>query len=94
MFAWWMFKQKTDWPDMNFHIIWRKSVVSRVLKYPDWTPLYAATVCVDTSSFGLDMVLLQTRPTGERRPVAFASRSMTETEQRYSQTEKEALAMA
>nr|XP_037285108.1 uncharacterized protein K02A2.6-like [Rhipicephalus microplus] len=31
-------------------------------------------------------------PSGERRPVAFASRSMTETEQRYSQTEKEALA--
>nr|XP_050038472.1 uncharacterized protein K02A2.6-like [Dermacentor andersoni] len=53
---------------------------------------YATTVSADASSFGLGAVLLQTQPSGERRPVAFASRSMTETEQRYSQTEKEALA--
>nr|XP_037290325.1 uncharacterized protein K02A2.6-like [Rhipicephalus microplus] len=55
-------------------------------------PSYATTVSADASSFGLGAVLLQTQPSGERRPVAFASRSMTETEQRYSQTEKEALA--
>lgn len=55
-------------------------------------PSYATTVSADASSFGLGAVLLQTQPSGERRPVAFASRSMTSTEQRYSQTEKEALA--
>nr|XP_050038007.1 uncharacterized protein K02A2.6-like [Dermacentor andersoni] len=55
-------------------------------------PSYATTVSADASSFGLCAVLLQTQPSGERRPVAFASRSMTDTEQRYSQTEKEALA--
>nr|XP_037270742.1 uncharacterized protein K02A2.6-like [Rhipicephalus microplus] len=55
-------------------------------------PSYATTVSADASSFGLGAVLLQTQPSGECRPVAFASRSMTETEQRYSQTEKEALA--
>nr|XP_037273151.1 uncharacterized protein LOC119165061 [Rhipicephalus microplus] len=55
-------------------------------------PSYATTVSADASSFGLGAVLLQTQPSGERRPVEFASRSMTETEQRYSQTEKEALA--
>ncbi|XP_075530161.1 uncharacterized protein LOC142563495 [Dermacentor variabilis] len=55
-------------------------------------PSYATTVSADASSFGLGAVLLQTQPSGERRPVAFASRSMTDTEQRYSQTEKEALA--
>lgn len=57
-------------------------------------PAYATTVSADASSFGLGAVLLQTQPSGERRPVAFASRSMTDTEQRYSQTEKEALATA
>ncbi|XP_072142128.1 uncharacterized protein [Dermacentor andersoni] len=55
-------------------------------------PSYATTVSADTSSFGLAAVLLQMQPSGERRPVAFASRSMTDTEQRCSQTEKEALA--
>lgn len=47
----------------------------------------------DASSFRLGAVLLQEQPTGQRRAVAFASRSLTSTEQRYSQTEKEALAV-
>lgn len=51
-------------------------------------------VSCDASSFGLGTVLLQEQPSGERRAVAFASRSLTDAEQRYSQTEKEALAVA
>ncbi|XP_037576677.1 uncharacterized protein LOC119458889 [Dermacentor silvarum] len=49
------------------------------------------TVSADASSNGLGSVLLQERPSGERRAVAFASRSLTPTERRYRQTEKEAL---
>lgn len=46
----------------------------------------------DASSYGLGAVLLQKE--GEQwRPVAYASRSMTETEQRYAQVEKEALGL-
>ncbi|XP_060085463.1 uncharacterized protein K02A2.6-like [Ylistrum balloti] len=45
-----------------------------------------------TSSYGLGAVLLQKQRNSEWRAVAFASRSMTETEQRYVQVEKEALA--
>ncbi|XP_037528497.1 uncharacterized protein K02A2.6-like [Rhipicephalus sanguineus] len=56
-------------------------------------PAFPTTISTDASSFGLGAVLLQIQPSGERRPVAFASRSMTPTEQRYSQTEKEALAV-
>ncbi|XP_077550696.1 uncharacterized protein LOC144163904 [Haemaphysalis longicornis] len=53
---------------------------------------YKTTVSADASSFGLGAVLLQEQPSGERRAVAFASRSLTSAETRYSQTEKEALA--
>lgn len=54
---------------------------------------YKTTISADASSFGLGAVLLQEQPSGERRAVAFASRSLTPTERRYSQTEKEALAI-
>ena len=50
-------------------------------------------VSSDASSFGLGAVLMQKQPSGEMRPVAYASRSMTETERRYAQIDKEALAI-
>ena len=47
-----------------------------------------ATIETDACDCGLEAVLLQAG-----RPVAFASRTMTETERRYSQIEKEYLAL-
>lgn len=44
----------------------------------------------DASSYGLGAVLLQ-KEEEQWKPVAYASRAMTETEQRYDQVEKEAL---
>ena len=50
-------------------------------------------VSADASSYGLGAVLRQRQPDGSWRPVTFVSRSMTPTEQRYAQIEKEALAL-
>lgn len=52
-----------------------------------YSPNRATKVAADASSFGLRGVLSQRQPSGEWRPVAFISHSMTEAECRYSQME-------
>ena len=50
-------------------------------------------VVADASPVSLGAVLLQSKVKGDWRPVSYASRSLSNTERRYSQTEKEALAL-
>ena len=56
-----------------------------------YNPLAATKVSADASSFGLGAVLFQ-KVEGAWKPVAYASRAMSDTETRYAQIEKEALA--
>ena len=57
-----------------------------------YSPEKETKVSADASSYGLGGVLLQ-KDGKDWRPVFYASRSLTETEQRYAQVEKEALAV-
>ena len=53
-----------------------------------YDPKKKPTVVVDSSPVGLGAILLQ-----DNKPVAYASRSLTDAETRYSQIEREALAV-
>ncbi|XP_062701591.1 uncharacterized protein K02A2.6-like [Aedes albopictus] len=51
------------------------------------------SVFADASPIALGAVLIQTNNRGESRVVCYASKSLTDTEKRYCQTEKEALSL-
>jgi hypothetical protein len=55
-------------------------------------PTRETIVSADASCYGLGAVLMQRQPEGTLKPVSYISRSLTPTEQRYAQIEKEALA--
>ena len=57
-----------------------------------YDPSKDTVVAADASNAGIGAVLLQVQADATRRPVCYASRSLTETEQRYAVIEKEALA--
>ena len=60
-----------------------------ILHYYD--PELPVMVAADASSYGLGAVLYQTKE-GMRHPVAYASRTLLSSEQRYAAIEKECLA--
>ena len=61
-----------------------------LIPYNPELPLLLAT---DASSTGLGAVLSHRLDNGQERPIAYASRVMSVTERRYSQIDKEALAI-
>ena len=68
-----------------------KAELTRPTTLALYSPDLPTKICADASTYGLGAVLLQEH--NEWKPVAFASRSMTDTEKRYSQIEKETLTL-
>ena len=76
--------------ELAFHRI--KKILTNAPFFVHFDPNRETIVSADASSYGLGAVLLQKQESGEFQPVVFISHSMTPTEQRYAQIEKEALA--
>lgn len=79
-----------DAQEKAFGSVKRALAASPVLALFD--PNLETVLSADASNHGLGAVLLQRQLTSDLQPVAFISRSMTPTETRYAQIEKEALA--
>lgn len=63
----------------------------RVLKHVD--PKKPLVLASDSSPLGLGAVLSYRLPDGSKRPIAFASRTLSDSKKKYSQIDKEATAI-
>ena len=70
-----------------------KKELTRPTVLATYNPRADTKISSDASAYGLGAVLFQSQPGGEWKPVSYASRSLSETEQRYAQIEKEVLAI-
>ena len=85
-------KRAWTWgPDQDSSFDQIKTELSRPTVLALYNPKTKTKVSADASSHGLGAVLLQ-EVEDTWRPVAYASRAMSDTEKRYAQIEKEALA--
>ena len=82
----------SDQHDQAFKQIKDLLINAKVMAYFD--PSKDTELITDASPWGLSAILVQRSPGEEdRRVVAYASRSLSDVERRYSQTEREALAI-
>lgn len=86
-----LIKKDTEWQwtashQQSFEMV--KSLISSMCTLTYFDTTKRSTVQVDASTRGLGAVILQ-----DGRPIAFASKALTETEQRYANIEREMLAV-
>ena len=82
----------TEQCETEFHNVKEMIISEQVLtRYDPSLPL-RPLVC-DASPVGIGAVLSHVMNDGTERPIAFASRTLTKTEQGYAQIDKEALAI-
>ena len=83
--------QWTSEQQHSFDALKQSLISAKVMAYYD--PSAETHLIVDGSPCGVAAIMNQKQPNGDIRPVAYASRTVTPTERRYSQTEREALSV-
>ena len=79
-------------------IVQKPSNTSRMFWYlptfvTHYDPSLPLRLAADTSAYGLGAVISHVMEDGQEQPIAFASHTLSISEQNYSQIEKEALAL-
>lgn len=91
-----LMKSATTWqwgPEQERAFKDTKAALSADTTLSYFDPARSTNIAVDASPYGLGAVLTQLQGNGEWALIAYASRSLTDTEQRYSQIEREAIAI-
>ena len=87
-------KSKRKWgpsEDEAFKLVKQQLAEAPVLEHYD--PRKPLTLATDASPYGIRAVLSHVMEDGSEKPVAYASRTLNDIEKRYSQLDKEALAI-
>jgi hypothetical protein len=84
----WTAKHSEAWEELK-----RRLLEAQVLVFPDTTGSLPYVLETDASSYAVSYALFQKQESGELRPVAFGSSTLTKTQTRYSVSERELLAI-
>ena len=91
-----LIKQRVTWRWTKIHqaaFDQLKSLLTSSETLAYYNPGAKTEIITDASPVGLGAMIAQQQPDGSFQPVCYASRTLTEVEQRYSQIERESLAI-
>ena len=74
-----------------FQTVKQKLTSAEVMSY--YNPIAETNIIVDSGPRGLGAILSQKQKNAQFKPISYSSGALTDVESRYSQTEKEALAV-
>ena len=85
---------KFEWDNIRREAFKRlKQALHSDLALAHYDPTKPLVVAADASSYGIGAALLQRRDNGKLKPIQYAATSFSDTEKKYAQVEREALAL-